>query len=510
MCFIYTFNSYFSIMKSFPDFHQLDKITQSLQTQILSDYEAGMQQERLATASVVLDAMAIGVLVTDVDGIITYSNARAESLLGRSREELYGESAVSVNFFGLDIVHAQDAKSQLLQNDHWEGQLNVQNARGERRAIQYYASVVRDEQGKLICMIASMIAAEDYQQQGHVDEQSTDQPAEILKAHTEAVLQNADKPVWLVDTHGRIIQYNDVFAQSIGRNFKLGLKPGLKFEQLLPPAYQQRWRQLQEKALKGESFDHEEPLLLNGKKIRYAVGIRPFKDTNGRVHGVCYTSQRLSQDTPRPDQLLGEEEFARGVADERKRIGMELHDGIGQQITALQMRLNWLIAKEQSTPEDMETLQQEVANIQEEIRRISHNMLPLPLELHGIENALIILLRDTEKLGKIQVNFYAKFSQNKYSENIEKNLYYIVQELLQNTSKHASNQKVVLNISEESGVLNVIYRNNISFAVSGDADVNSGRGLMSIRDRVISLKGTLDIENDYNTGFNINIKLPLF
>ena len=108
------------------------------------------------------------------------------------------------------------------------------------------------------------------------------------------------------------------------------------------------------------------------------------------------------------------------------------------------------------------------------------------------------------------MNFYAKFSQNKYSENIEKNLYYIVQELLQNTSKHASNQKVVLNISEESGVLNVIYRNNISFAVSGDADVNSGRGLMSIRDRVISLKGTLDIENDYNTGFNINIKLPLF
>lgn len=510
MCFIYTLNSYFSNMKSSSDSHQLDKITQSLHTQILSDYDSGRNHENLATTSVVLDALAIGVLVTDEESKITYSNRQAERLLERSSEELYGESAISLNFFGLDIVHAQEAEYQLLQNGHWEGQLSVRNARGEPKAIQYYASVVRDNQGKLICMIASMIAAEDYQQQGHVDEHPTDQPAEILKAHTEAVLQNADKPIWLVDTHGRIIQYNDVFAQSIGRNFKLRLKPGLKFEQLLPPAYQQRWRQLQDKALKGESFDHEEPLLLNGKKIRYAVGVRPFKDANGRVHGVCYTSQRLPQDTPRPDQLLGKEEFARGVADERKRIGMELHDGIGQQITALQMRLNWLIAKEQSTPEDMETLQQEVANIQEEIRRISHNMLPLPLESHGIENALIMLLRDTEKLGKIQVNFYAKFSQNKYSENIEKNLYYIVQELLQNTSKHASDQKVALNISEESGILNVIYRNNISFAVSPDADVSSGRGLMSIRDRVISLKGTLDIEKDYNKGFNINIKLPLF
>jgi len=510
MCFIYTFNPYFSRMKPFSDSHQLDKITQSLQTQILSDYNADIRQERLSMASVVLDAMAIGVLVTDEDGMITYSNARAESLLGRSRDELYGESAVSVNFFGLDIVHAQEAKSQLLQNDHWEGQLNVHNAQGECQAIRYYASVVRDEQGKLISMIASMIAAEEYQQQRHVEERSADQQIEILQTQTKAALQNANKPVWLVDTYGRIIQYNDMFAQGIGKNFKLGLKPGLKFEQLLPPAYRQRWRQLQKRALEGEPFDHEEPLLLDGKKTRYAVGIRPFKDANGRVHGVCYSSQRLHQDTPQPDQQLREEDFAKGVADERKRVGMELHDGIGQQITALQIRLNWLIVREQCTPEDLETLQREIANIQEDIRRISHNMLPLPLDSLGIEDALILLMRDTEKLGKIRVNFYAKFGQNKYPKNLEKNLYYIVQELLQNTSKHARDQKVELNISEESDVLNVIYRNNISFAIRRDADVSSGRGLMSIRDRVISLHGTLDLEHNYDSGFYIHIKLPLF
>jgi signal transduction histidine kinase len=491
-------------MKPYLDI-QLDKITQSLQTQILTTSDGGLQTEKLLTASAVLDALAVGVIVTNQAGLITYVNTRGEDLMERTRHQLYGEPALSVKLFGPDVVCAQKARARLLQDNQLEGQINIFTPQGVRKSVKYYASVLRNTQGQVLNVIASLI---EYQGNPQLNEQFRDQQLEELQAQTEAALQNTTKAVWFVDRNSRLLKYNRVFEKSFQREIGMKLKPGIKFEQLLPPAYHQRWQQLQEKALQGESFSHKESLLMNGKKIVFAVSISPGKDTSGKVSSICYASRRLQQDAPQMD-MIKQQSYTQGVADERKRVGMELHDGIGQRITALQMRLNVLIARDQCDPGHFEQLRQEIADIQEEIRRISHNMMPLPLERYNIEDALLLLLRDTEELEKIKINFYAKLSQVKYPVNVEKNLYYIVQELLQNTAKHAKNQQVYLNISEESGVLNVIYRNNISFVVNSDTNKSNGRGLLSIRERVSRLGGTLRIENSHKSGFQIIIKLHL-
>lgn len=494
-------------MKSHLDI-QLDKITQSLQTQILSASDAGLQKEKLATASVVLDALAVGVIVTNQAGLITYVNAKGEKLLEHNLSQLYGKPALSVKLFGPDVLQAQKARAKLLRNGHLEGQINFFTPRGERKAIQYYASVLRNTQGEVMNTVASLVEHHEYLGKSQMNEQYRQQQFEALQAQTEAVLQNTNAAVWFVDKNSRLLKYNQIFAESIQRQLDVKLQPGIKFEQLLPPAYHQRWQQLQEKALQGDSFTFEESLLMKGKKIRFAVSISPGKDSFGKISSICYASRRLREDGPK-SRLIKQQSYQQGVSEERKRIGMELHDGIGQRITALQMRLNVLIARQQSTPDQLENLREEISNIQEEIRRVSHNMLPLPLERYNIEDALMILLSDMEELQEIKINFFAKLNQKKYPQNIEKNLYFIVQELLQNTSKHANNQQVDLNISEETGVLNVIYRNNISFAVGSNCDKakGTGRGLLSIRERVSQLGGTLKIENSHKLGFQIIIKL---
>lgn len=200
-----------------------------------------------------------------------------------------------------------------------------------------------------------------------------------------------------------------------------------------------------------------------------------------------------------------------GIENERQRIAQELHDGSGVALSALKMKLHVLKDNYNNNPQsanDVSSLMKEVDRIYEDIRNISHNLMPKTLSKLGLYHAIDELVNQIRTAApKIKFNYYRKINISNFNENAKINIYRMIQELLTNVVKHANANEVSLQLIKHNDSLMIsIEDDGVGFDTRA---TKNGVGLTSIESRVQILNGNLSLDSAPQNGTFISIFLPL-
>lgn len=197
--------------------------------------------------------------------------------------------------------------------------------------------------------------------------------------------------------------------------------------------------------------------------------------------------------------------------EERKRISKELHDGIGQQLSGLKMAFQKLgTSLHKAIPEkgeEIDTMAQVLSEAADEVRSISHQMMPRALLEFGLIEAIQDLTHKAFKPLEIEFDFEHFNLQNRYSERIEVSVYRIIQELINNIIKHADANKVNIQLFENNNKLILIVEDNgKGFSDDRAAD---GHGLLNIKSRLNTVNGEVNFEPSPASGSIATIRIQL-
>ena len=202
--------------------------------------------------------------------------------------------------------------------------------------------------------------------------------------------------------------------------------------------------------------------------------------------------------------------------DERRRLSRDLHDEVGQHLTALGLGLQALsnVAPPGSEVDRRAEELRGLADVlSRELHGIALRLRPKALDDFGLEAALDAYVRDWSGQTKIPAEFHATPSANRLPPSIENAAYRIVQEALTNVAKHSGATRVSVVVERRDNQLRAVVEDNgkgfnPEIVLRGSMD--SGKlGLLGIRERVALLGGTMEIESAPDAGTTIFVRLPI-
>ncbi len=185
---------------------------------------------------------------------------------------------------------------------------------------------------------------------------------------------------------------------------------------------------------------------------------------------------------------------------ERKRIAVELHDGIGQNLIVIKNRA--LLGLNQ--PENQETLLTQMREISDsvsvaikEVRGIARNLHPYQIEYLGLTRALRALAKSASEASGIEFSSEIDELGERLSKEAEVNLYRIVQEASNNIIKHSGAARASVSIKKNNDSLEMTIRDDgKGFAVSASANENRGLGLIGMSERAKILNAEYEINSN--------------
>ena len=193
---------------------------------------------------------------------------------------------------------------------------------------------------------------------------------------------------------------------------------------------------------------------------------------------------------------------------ERHRIARELHDNLGQELALVEITLDRLIEKsDPSLKPDLADLSSRVSAISGTTREISHDLYPTALEYLGLQKSLAKLCDDVQRGKELSVNLTIGNLPDRFHPSISVCLYRIAQETLHNiiTHSHARNVQVELT-SRHERILLLIIDDGVGFDVSHKV---AGLGLVSMRERIRAIGGSIHISSFQKAGTLIKVQVPL-
>lgn len=204
----------------------------------------------------------------------------------------------------------------------------------------------------------------------------------------------------------------------------------------------------------------------------------------------------------REQQVKTLESLMEGEEKERLRIAKELHDGVNGDLSAIKYKLTAMV--EENTKVINEVVQM-LDRSSEQVRAISHNLVPPALEKFNLIEALEDYAASMNEIHKPEITFQFLGDPIRLSKDVEVNLYRIVQELVSNAVKHAQASEITIQVSHQ--------QNNLLITVEDDGtgfdskDIKSkGIGLQNIESRIAYLKGTKDlVSNEKGTTYSVEI-----
>lgn len=167
------------------------------------------------------------------------------------------------------------------------------------------------------------------------------------------------------------------------------------------------------------------------------------------------TEQKIYQ-LEEEKKLLAAKSILEGQEEERKRIARELHDGLGVLLSSAKMHFSSIRNKIPEANPLVEKATKLLEEASRDVRRISHNMMPGLLTKFGLYEAMEDLFEQVEDLEGMHAEIKIEGEQSRLKENIEIMLYRILQEMVNNTLKHAKakNIKLELQILHEKLIIN--------------------------------------------------------
>jgi signal transduction histidine kinase len=223
---------------------------------------------------------------------------------------------------------------------------------------------------------------------------------------------------------------------------------------------------------------------------------------------VLQRSKRKHQADIIKEKEKGFAQVIEATENERDRISKDLHDGIGQQLTALKLSLSSLSKKVgEQYQGDISSIVESFSKSTEDVRLLSHQMMPRMLMEFGLSEAIDDLLKNSFLHSEINYEFQHRGLDQRIDKNVEIAVYRVIQELISNTLKHAkaSNFSVQL-IRTNKKLAGFVMDDGKGF---NSDQLANGHGLNNMKSRISLIGGTINIDSSPNQGVSVSISIPL-
>jgi PAS domain S-box-containing protein len=354
----------------------------------------------------------------------------------------------------------------------------------------------------------------------------------LNEARMMAIIRSSREAIITIDENQQILMFNPMAEQVFG--IPAAEAVGTLLERLMPNrfrrAHPMHVHQFGITGVSDRQMGRQRVLFglrANGDEFPIEASISQIHDADGKLYTVVLrdVTERVRADTT----LKASREELRALSanlqhvreEEKQRIARELHDDLGQQLTALKMELSSVehVLYDGLSVADSAVRVQLAAQIQgmrrlidatvAAVRRIAADLRPVMLDDLGLVPAIEWLVNDFTSRYGIPVEANVEHGDTKFSPDAATTLFRIVQEALTNVAKHAEATLVTLTISVEGSECTLRVSDN----GHGEHDrvVPEGKsfGLLGMRERAHMLGGEVSIDSATGHGFSVTVKFPL-
>ncbi|MFK5854495.1 MAG: histidine kinase [Bacteroidota bacterium] len=426
------------------------------------------------------DIFSVYILLTNVfnniDSIQRYLN-KAEHLLVQNPELLYEKVALHNNM----AVYYKAIKNYNLSREHYTEAINISKNKG----FQNFLSNTYNNYAYLLMAESKYDSAKYYLDEAldiAIEIKSLDMESEIYDSYSDYYEKIGD--------YKKALAYTDLFIQKRD-----------KYRQ------QQQIQKFLFLSAVFETEQKEKQILEKENKITrlwlYMAGV--FAILAIAIGLVVYFRQKFSLSKSRLQivQKGKSLEIANahifGQDNERKRLAMDLHDGLAARLSALIIMFDGFF----NTHKRYGEVSIFISDIHKYVRDLSHRMAPPELENMGLHKAIRNLVSSINMSGKFKVHYETNF-QVRLPEKLEINIYFLIYELLNNAIRHSKGDTIFVQLIEDDDVINLSVEDNGGGFITDKN--NEGMGLKNIRNRVQYLDGIFNFEsNDSDTIFMIEL-----
>jgi PAS domain S-box-containing protein len=240
-----------------------------------------------------------------------------------------------------------------------------------------------------------------------------------------------------------------------------------------------------------------------GGRQAYSVLARDVTERNRNERSLRESEERLRLLAGRLQQVREEE---------RARLARELHDDLGQSLTAIKMNLSWLASHSGATPDAISarivSAMDLVDRTMDGARRLASDLRPGILDL-GLQAAIEWQIQEFRYHTDICCELDLPRDEIPLRLDQDVALFRIFQETLTNVARHAGASLVTTKLTVENGQLTLAVQDNGRGITSSEIAKRSSLGLLGIRERVLSLDGSLEIEGRQGVGTLVRVIVPL-
>jgi PAS domain S-box-containing protein len=262
-------------------------------------------------------------------------------------------------------------------------------------------------------------------------------------------------------------------------------------------------------------------LNVSGKKIDVLYNATLFKNDAGEVQGVFAAARDIARQKKMEKELRLSTRLLEKLnqhlvnirENERNEIALNLHDDLGQRLTALYIDVAWLKSRigvqSNSVQKKLEDIGVEINDTIESLKEISSFLRPTILYDLGLVPAIISQLNKFEAQSGIKCYFHYDSEEFKVEDRISLIFYRIIQESLTNIARHSGASVMDLNLRKLKDAIVLVIKDN---GVGIDKDkVNSlsSMGIAGIIERVKSASGEVSIKGKKGSGTTIKVTIPL-
>lgn len=189
-----------------------------------------------------------------------------------------------------------------------------------------------------------------------------------------------------------------------------------------------------------------------------------------------------------------------GQTIERKRVAADLHDNLGSTMSSLIWTMDAIDANKLAPEEKdvYQNLKKMLSSAYDEVRLLSHNLLPEEFEKQGLTAALQYFVRKVNQNSSIKFNLQIDDNFGKLDKKVEFELYSICLELINNIIKHSKATEARIELSRTENQVKLIIADNGIGTYKNESD---GKGMKNVKARVDSLNGTWEVKTPQNQGF---------
>jgi len=431
---------------------------------------------------------------------LIYISPGYERIWGRTCDELYRSPRTWVEAVCPEdrdrIWHA--ALTKQVQGSYDE-QYRILRPDGSRRWIHDRAFPVRNTRGEIYRLVG---IAEDI-----TERVVTKELQESSEERFRILFQAAPIGIALHAANGRYLSVNRAYADLLGYPEADLLKLGAK--RVSHPDDVAEGQRLHQELLSGSRDDYKREkryLTCDGRTIHALSAASAVRHQDGSLRYIISMVVDITERRRLQNEIL---EIA---ARERRRLGFDLHDGLGQFLSGVAFKAKCLeetlYAESSLSAAAAKELVSLINNAIGQTRALARGLDPVEIELGGLIPALQNLVTETNNRSTIRCQFDCQLQNLTLETERALHLFRIAQEALNNSVKHAQAKCIRMALAERGGCLHLSVRDDGRGFPSGGPPAG-GMGLRTMQYRVDAIGATLQIRHLAEGGTEVACQFPL-